>query len=70
MCDRKFRKLQKIAYSIAEMQIYNISSKGQKSLWDPKVGFLLSATQINNKEIKIKDILILEYKNRIPRILF
>ena len=30
------------------MQIYNIlvSSKGQKSLWDPKVGFLLLATHL------------------------
>jgi hypothetical protein len=28
------------------MQVYNISSKGQKSLWDPKVGFLLLATHI------------------------
>jgi hypothetical protein len=46
MCDRKFRKLQKIAYSTAEMQVYNISSKGPKSLWDPKVGFLLAATHL------------------------
>jgi hypothetical protein len=45
MCDRKFRKLQKIAYSMAEMQIYNIK-KGQKSCNTPNVGFLLLATHI------------------------